>query len=433
MSHRETAALVARGLLVLFVSVAPASAQEEASVQALRRWAGAVVDHQPGSPDAAAAFTASLTYAHRVQLNPAMELFIKVLRGDVVGTARDGAQRQIFDLHAALRQNPGIEPFIRRAAILHADAAIFARRLPPPDEAGPPVAVKGRQPPSALLSARREVTQMDGRVVGQALGDWNWPFARSLVDLLLPPVSRLVIPDPGFAAAWYHAADAYLMASGNLAELRPQLQRAEAVLPDDPRLLFDRACYAESFGLASMQALRDDPALGRARGVDVHLPSEATANAEAQGLFRRAIAADPNYNEARVRLARLLEASGRLEEAGAEAARALTNDPDPPVSYLAHLVAGRAASAAGHSSEALAHYTSALALFPDAQSALLGASQAALMGSDVGAAVSFAQRLSGRSQAPSADPWWSYRLGAGRDAAALMSALWSRTSGGGPR
>jgi tetratricopeptide (TPR) repeat protein len=424
---RRQAAAFAFGLLALLFYAPAARGQDEASAQALRRWAAAVVRHQPGSADASAAFVASLTYGQRLQLNPAMELFLKVLRGEN-GSRADAAQRAIADLCAAVRKDPGAEAFIRRAAVLHTDAAVFATRLPRPDEsAQPPAAARrGRQASTPLMSSRRTVMQIDGRIVGQSHADWNWGFARYLLDLLMPSAVRSIAPDRDFVALWYHAADAYLMASGNLAELRPQLDQAGGVLPDDATILFDRACYAEAFGLPYNQALRDDPTAHDRHVIAVAIPSESRANDEAEGLFRRVLAVDERSTEARVRLARLLARNGRHEEAAAEAARALASPGDRVVGFFAHLVAGRSASALGHDADALEHYTSALTLFPDAQSALVGASRAAVMTGDVGAAVSFAQRLGLRSQILSSDPWWSYRLGAGRDAAALMSAVWAQ-------
>jgi tetratricopeptide (TPR) repeat protein len=426
MAHRQ-AAWLALVLLVVLVSAADARGQDEASARALRRWVDAVVQHQPGSADASAAFTASLSFDQRLELNPAMELFVKGLRGDM-RSSRDAAQRQIIDLCLALRRDPGADSFVRRAVILHTDSALFANRLPPPDESAAPPGRATRRPPSSpLLSIRRAVTEADGRILGRTRGDWNWPFARYLLETLMPSASSQVAPDRDFVAAWYHAADAYLMASGNLAEMRPQLQQASIVLADDPHVLFDRACYSEAFGLPSMQALRDDATLRYARDIEVGIPSEDSANAEAERLFRRVIAADAGYGEAHLRLARLLERQGRYEDAAAEIARALAAPADRQGSYLAHIVAGRIDAARRRPSEALAHYSAALALFADAQSALLGASEAALMTSDVNAAVSFAQRLGPRSRELSSDPWWSYRLGAGRDAAALIGGLWTRT------
>ena len=92
----------------------------------------------------------------------------------------------------------------------------------------------------------------------------------------------------------------------------------------------------------------------------------------------------------------------------------------------ADLVAGRVASAQSRFPASLEHYVSALTLFPDAQSALLGASQAAAMTGDVETALSFVHRLGSRSKAYESDPWWSYQLGSGREVKALIAALWAR-------
>ena len=67
-------------------------------------------------------------------------------------------------------------------------------------------------------------------------------------------------------------------------------------------------------------------------------------------------------------------------------------------------------------------------VFADAQSALVGASQAAVMANDVQQALSFVRRLGPRSQLFEADPWWIYQLGSGRDVDDLMAALWARAA-----
>jgi len=71
MPRRRGAAIVALVLAALCAARLDAAAQDEASARALGRWADAVLHHRPGSPDASAAFTASLTLAQRAELNPA--------------------------------------------------------------------------------------------------------------------------------------------------------------------------------------------------------------------------------------------------------------------------------------------------------------------------------------------------------------------------
>jgi len=276
---------------------------------------------------------------------------------------------------------------------------------------------------SALLAGERLVETLDGQVVGESATDWNWPFARELLVLLLS-----VSPDRPFVAEWYHAINGYLLAMSNHGDLRAQLQRAAVVLPDEPRILFDRACRAEALGLPLYQAVSGDARHANRPGTSVEIPSEDKTDAEAETLFRHAIEVDPAYAEARVRLARLLERRGQHDAAVEQLELALAAKPDRATEYYAHLVAGRVAQARGRLSESLEHYVAASTLFPDAQSALLGASQAAAMTGDVQAALSSVHRLSVRSEASDGDPWWIYQIGAGRDAKGLMTGLWARVA-----
>ena len=230
-----------------------------------------------------------------------------------------------------------------------------------------------------------------------------------------------------------------MVGKGWYGEMTPHLQRAAEVLPDDARILFDRACYAEILGLPKSQVLLSDddvfalesqrtgrrvprPAGGGA--VQLGIPLAAATNDEAERLFRRALKVDPDYVEARVRLARLLELRKRHEEAAAELATALAAKPTGYVAYYAHLFAGRAAQALGRIDEAMAHYREASALYPGAQSALLAESQAALLGADVPGTLGPIDRLDHSSTAK--DPWWQYDLAAGRDAEALLRDMWAK-------
>ena len=95
----------------------------------------------------------------------------------------------------------------------------------------------------------------------------------------------------------------------------------------------------------------------------------------------------------------------------------------------ADLMAASAAlldEALGRFEEASRHYESALGLFPDAQSALLAASQLALLQADIPAALAPIERLGARSVEWEADPWRWYDYCTGRDADELLQALWDR-------
>ncbi len=409
MKHVAIAAIAA----ILLAGATAAQAQSVASANALQQWVAAVKAHQPGGPDAAARMVAALTYQQRSVLNPAMEVFLRALRGDRVDTGSQG-QHEILELFRSVRADPGAVPFLRRAAILHTDAAILADRFPAPTDDAPAASPRDRsRRPPPLLFSDRYTMHRDGLVIGEMPAEWNWGFARSLLGLL--PAG-----DRAFVAEWFHAVNAYLMFVGNLADLKPQLQDAAAALPDDPHALFDRACYVETLGLPYNQVLREG---GANRSVD--LPSEDHTNAEAERLFRRTIAVDASHAEARVRLARLIDHDGRHDEAAAQVERALAAATDPTVMFYGRLVAGRISGARNRGADSLAHYTAASELFPDAQSALLGASEAAVMTEDVGAAVSFVQRLSTRSEELKADPWRVYSFCAGRDVTALLTSLWA--------
>jgi tetratricopeptide (TPR) repeat protein len=419
----------------LIAVAAPGRAQSRQSVDALETWINAVKAHQPGTADRPVAFVGALKYSDRVILNPAMTVFLAAVRaGSTI--ARSDQQNRIVDLARAVRNNPGFSAFLRRAALLHTDAAIFRDRQPDFQDDAPPPDVKSRTSASPLLANDLAIVHTDGRVVGQTALNWNWTFARALLDVLVHPDSSsgsLATSDIGataerpFVAAWYHATSAYLLAIGKHGDLKGHLAHVAAVLPEDAHVLFDRACSAETLGLPVYQALPSDAGYGSAATrIRIVVAPENKTDEEAETLFRRAIEVDPTYAEARVRLARLLERRGLHEEAAAQIEQALAAAPDATVAYFAHIVAGRNELARGRTADAFAHYRAALAIFPDAQSALLGASQAAVMSSDVPGALALVQKLGDRTAVFEADPWWNYLLGAGRDVRDLMAAVWAR-------
>jgi tetratricopeptide (TPR) repeat protein len=189
-------------------------------------------------------------------------------------------------------------------------------------------------------------------------------------------------------------------------------------------LLFDRGSYAETLGLPIYQAVQDAASANPTRFIS-RIPAEEKTNGEAERLYRRALAIDPGYLEARVRLARLLAHRGQHDEAAAQTTNVLDARPTGVVAYYAFVVAGRVSAARRRYDEALRHYQAAAQLYPDAQSAALGASHAALMLADVAGTLAPVEHLGSDEVTFDADPWLDYQLGAGRDVNALMTRLWA--------
>lgn len=405
------------------------------TLQAVKNWVAAVRGHTPGRRDPAAVSASAMTFDQRTELNVGIGLFLSAMMGNHP-VRRTDPEKQIVDLGREIRQTPGPETFLKWAAVLHSDAALRNQvdEARPADPGGP---VPPGAPASPLLSRRRLFLDKDGEVLGETPADWNWVFARSLLDLLPPRPA-----DDPFVGIWYHATTAFLLRESSYGEVVTHLQQAAIVLPDDARVLFDRGCFAEIQGLPRSQVLLSEtdlfvlraqrtgqrpPRQMISQAAQLGIPPGDASNADAERLLRHALRVAPSFVEARVRLGRLLEERKRYDEAAAELKTALDGKPTGVVLFYAHMFAGRAAQALGRVEEAAGHYKDALALFPGAQSALLATSQLALLGADIDGALVPIHRL----EVPTAtaierdDPWWRYHLAAGRDADALLRDMWA--------
>jgi tetratricopeptide (TPR) repeat protein len=388
----------------------------------LGHWTGAVMHHTPGTSDAALTATWAMTPQDRVVIRGHLSEFLQFLDGADYSKARDD---QLIVASAALSLFPvGRLEFLERAATLHADAVIFDQRPHAYTAPDPPVGVGRRGRGSE--SSQQAVFGMsnDGEFQAAVVENPNWPLARLMLDELPTGASSVA-----FATMWYHGVTAYMLAHHEFGPAERNLDHAVLAMPDSAQALFDLGCVTEALGMSLIQqvVLDDGDPLLRGRPGVISAPrtqpSSRELGARAQDLFERALALDPHLPEARVRWARLLELDKHWSDAAQQIALALSDHPDRDVTFLAHLFGARAADALNQRSEAEIHVAQAMSLFPDAQSALLEASRAALSRDDAVLAGSRLEHLT-REGPPAADPWTKYPLGPGRLPDVPMQTLW---------
>jgi tetratricopeptide (TPR) repeat protein len=400
----------------------------------VERWTRAVLEHQPGRHDSAVDMVNAMTPEERKRLATGLDIFLRTLTKKVVTTMETEAKR-LAELGADASRKPGTNLFLARAAVLHADAAMIA---PYSISAAPKVDPMGRVAPGGIVAVD------DGEYRGVLVSNWGWAFARRLLDQTQPGPAG----DP-FVASWYHATAAFMMQRGYLGEVAPHLDRAMQLFSNDARIVFDKACLAEALGLPRARQALDDPRTKEALATprlqpgfrsgaasnnvvsgSAELISKVQAEAEAERMFRRAFSLDPTMAEAQIRLGRLYESQGRHGDAVRELTAGLAKSRDDVALFYGHLFAARASSALKRQTEAASHLKQALALFPNAQSALIAASQFALVHADASGAILPIQRLAATDPDTRGDPWWHYHSGVGRYADTLLNELWEKTTSG---
>ena len=377
----------------------------------VERWAGAIQDHEPGRDDEAVRSVASMTddefaaalrhmvfalaTAHGAHGTRAFDDQFRRLSGDMTLTPVEAKRLQTFVARIA---GPAMKPFLRRAAILHTDITVFH--------------------PGALLTSGEGRGQIaaDGRMRGSRNRPWHWILARSFLHLVLtewhdPRTPRLVPDsDPG-VRRWYQAVANYLWATRGYTEAVPHIARGLELFPDDAELQFVRGLVHEVLGGPHVQAALDEERWMAVRGPRVaywrSVKSADDERDEAEDAYRRALRADPDHQEARLHLARLLTLDAKYADAADALAVVLAREERPWQRYFALLFLGRAEEGRGRPLEARQAYEAAAALFPRAQSPRLAISQLDLRAGDRAAAMRVFAFLS-RARGMGADPWWEY-------------------------
>jgi hypothetical protein len=203
-----TVAVLAPPALAAQDSVVAPHRVDARTAAAFETWIAAVGDHRPGIDDAPLETVAAFSMVQRADLSAGMSLFLNGLENKgSLGSVED-AQMRVKQLGHRTAQNPGMLVFLKRAAVLHADAAIA--RPSKAIEAAQSSAAPGsrRREPAAetpLLTNYRLSAGDDGRELGEIVASWHWPFARFLLDVV-----EAAHPGDAFMADWYHATSALI-------------------------------------------------------------------------------------------------------------------------------------------------------------------------------------------------------------------------------
>jgi tetratricopeptide (TPR) repeat protein len=418
-------------LIALLLAVVVGSAQDnDYAIGLLRQWIIAVGAHEPGESDAALATITAWSYNDLELMRPYVEALVDApLKNNRNRTRRrtllDSRDQQAIAELAKLQVPRDLDRFKKRAALLHTDAAL----LGPPPVIAPPPDRPFRRPRWASEQAERgvNVKSFDGRVEGYELKNLHWDFAMDILDALPAVPSR----DPA-VAQWYRAIGAYLSNRRQFADAMVHFAHARTVVPDDPRVMFGEASVQESLGAPRTQNYVKVTTLPNGM-VFLGVDSPATHWRRAEQLLRRAIALDPKYAEARLRLGRISILLQRYEEGLQLVQQAAGELKDSPLIYYAYLFAGDAQQSLSRTADALVSYGKALELYPDSQAARLGLGSALRMSGDHAKALeALLPTLTNPSTSRADDdPWWIYYDGDGAHADALLGEL--RTQLRGPR
>lgn len=236
---------------------------------------------------------------------------------------------------------------------------------------------------------------------------------------------------------WFRAVTAMFAQRLNFADLQPHLADALTSMPDDPAVLFDAGCAAETMASPLIQATlgwREPESTLSSRLPGPPPSGIAAANrpraflAAAERHYRAALAGAPHDREPRIRLGRVLADVGRSTEALEQLQAALEGDSSQTLRYYNFLFLGDVLTDLRRLDDARAAFERAAALYPRAESPRLGISRIESERGDLRAA----RRALGLLLAPPAeqssydDPRWQYQRCSGRDAPAVYSAYVSR-------
>ena len=396
----------------------------------IEEWRKAVEQHRPGEADSAAVVIGSwpafelefsLALVKKLFSSPMYELKIPSGLGC----------RALAD-YLGIKREEDKNYWLKRGALLHSDIALLRLETGMADPYRTQISSinnaiknsKKRQEKTCwsirLLSpavldlkdkgGREGAWIQDGRPIHENEGR-HIEFGRLLLDSVTPNPSQ-----DEMVKQWYSATAACGLSRGRPLYIEKHLKDAVNLFPSDARILFYAGVLHETYATPRYQNASSLPGIKYSHGL------KKTELESAQKFFQRAVAANPNFAEARLRLGHVSGLLGHHNQAVSELQAATAAVTDPKMQYYAALFLGNELAVLGRIAEARKQFERAAALYPAAQTPLLALSELAHSDSDIHNAVieierAFAVAANGRQRN---DPRWKYDLVSEDKAAALL-------------
>jgi tetratricopeptide (TPR) repeat protein len=238
-----------------------------------------------------------------------------------------------------------------------------------------------------------------------------------------------------FARRWYLVAGLVCFGTGEFERSRSLLERGLKQFKSDPHLLLALGTLEEKLGSARIY----DPPLGsqgRHSAVDQYgrhsaldermepIAARARHLADAEGYFRKALAADPQLLEARLRLGRVLFLQAHEGDAHAELETVEHDALEAAKRYLAALFQGRLDERERRFPQAAEAYRRAAGYMGDSPTAYVALAHALDVAGERAKVSDLLDRaLQPVDRTPSQDPWWTYLMGQFHEAEPLYNEL----------
>lgn len=407
------------GALIIVTALSTFAVSNDRALGMLKDWIRAVDEHAPGEHDAAVVRISEWTYDDL----DLMQAYVQAVTGVPLNTNPRKLRRQkltsaeLIEIKERTKDlwARGLDRFRKRAVLLHTDVAMFGSE---------PLVVK-RPPPVVPKQFRDrdqrriDVMSRDGQVERYQLANPHWEYARDLLESLPKEGGR----DP-IVGQWYEAVGAHFLINRQFAEAIEHFNVARGVVPDDPGVLYGEAWLQEILGSPRIQ---DYVRVSLQTGVNISgVWSPQTHFRNAAELLRKAVAAKPDFVEARLRLGKILVEQKNYVEATEHLRRVTTSTEDATLRYYAFLFTGDAALSLEQAADARTAYGRALDLFPRAQAARLGlGASLRLLGERQPAidAVMSTVMISADARDERDEPWWEYYDGNDAAVDRLLAAL----------